>query len=168
MHNNYTYKILYLSFFVEFYAVLVGYIHSSLKKKEEDDIKMKNWIFEEATNSLHLQHGGSFMNVILRRLESETADVLSGVIAAIDTNYNLELLVCNGPPVLSDFWIEAFKHKIISDILEQHSVTKGSRLTLCQSSFVCTFPFSVFFQDSIETQLRIKLSNSNFGELQKA
>ena len=39
------------------------------------------------------------MNVILRRLESETADVLSGIIAAIDTNCNLELLVSNDPPV---------------------------------------------------------------------
>ena len=76
---------------------------------------MKNWIFEEATNSLHLQHEGSFMNVILRRLESETADVFCGVIAVIDASYNLELLVCC-PPVL---WIETFKHKIALTIRHQ-------------------------------------------------
>ena len=123
---------------------------------------MKNWIFEEATNSLHLQHGGAFMNVIIRRLESETADVLSGIIAAIDTNYNLDLLVCHGPPVLTCFWIEAFKHKIISDILEQHRFVTNTKFALYQSSFICAFPFSVFIQDCIGD-----FNSINFGECTK-
>ena len=105
------------------------------------------------------------MNVILRRLESETAGVLSGIIAAIDTNYNLELLLCSNEPVTC-FWIEAFKHKIISDVVkQQHFATIENRFDLYQISFVCSFPFSVFFQDSLETRWRLKLSN--FGECQK-
>ena len=119
---------------------------------------MRDWILEEATNSLNLQKGGAFMNVILKRLESETADVLSGIIAAIDTNCNLELLVSNDPPVTC-FWIEAFKQKIISDTWEEQYVTKaGRKLSFCQSSFCCSFPFSIYFQDSIHTQWRLKLS----------
>ena len=153
-----------MSFFLDFYAALVGYIHSSLKKKEECDRKMKNWIFEEATNSANLQKGGAFMNVIFKRLECETADVLSSIIAVIDTNYNLELLVCNGPPVLPCFWIEAFKHTIVSDKWEQQIVSKGRRPALCQSLFCCSFPFSIFFQDSIEQilQLSNKMGKLNF------
>lgn len=107
---------------------------------------MKDWIFEEAKNSLNLQSGGAFINVILRRLDSEIINAFAAIIAVIDTNYNLELLVDD-----SRFWLDAFKHKRVSDTWE-----KGDMVSCSQYFFVSGFPFSFVLQDPIEKQWKIE------------
>ena len=118
---------------------------------------MKKWLYEEATNSLNLQSGGSFIKVILRRLDSEIIDAFSTIIAMIDTNYNLELLV-NGSPDLVQFWLDVFKHPFICDTRESIVMAKESTLFLRQNSFYCCFPFSFVFQHYIVRQLKLKWS----------
>ena len=114
---------------------------------------MKDWIFEEAKNSLNLQSGGAFINVILRRLDSEIINTFAAIIAVIDTNYNLELLVDD-----SCFWLDAFKHKRVSDTWEQGDMVSANktRFTCSQYSFVSGFPFSFVLQDPIEKQWKIE------------
>lgn len=125
---------------------------------------MRKWVYEEATNSLNLQSGGAFMKVLLRRLNRDLTDAFSTIIAAIDTNYNLDLLV-NGSPCLVQFWIDAFKHQAVSDIWGQDILStnesKVSAYVHNQNPFFCCFPFSFIFRDSIENQWRIE--TSNFG-----
>lgn len=112
---------------------------------------MKKWINEEAMNSRNLQNGGPFTKVILRRLDSEIINVFSTIIAAIDINYNLELLV-NGHPELIYFWLKAFNHQIVSDTWEQDVLLTSSGFTCSRYSFFCCFPFSFIFQEAIERQ----------------
>ena len=126
--------------------------------EEQDDLQLKGWIYEEAMNSLNLQSGGAFMKVILRRLDSEISNAFSTIIATIDTNYNLELLV-NGSSSLVDFWLKAFEHQIVSDTWEYDMfLINESSFTHNQNSFFCCFPFSFIFQDFIEKQWRVETS----------
>ena len=123
---------------------------------------MRKWVYEEATNSLNLQSGGAFMKVLLRRLDRDLTNAFSTIIAAIDTNYNLDLLI-NGPPYLVAFWLEAFKHQAVSNIWGQGILSANeSKVSIYvhnQKSFFCCFPFSFIFRDSIEKQWRIETSN---------
>ena len=118
---------------------------------------MKKWLYEEATNSLNLQSGGSFIKVILRRLDSEIIDAFSTIIAMVDTNYNLELLA-NSSPDLVQFWLEAFKHLSICNTREYIVMAKESTLFPRQNSFYCCFPFSFIFQHYIVKELKLKCS----------
>ena len=117
-----------------------------MKTKEQSGKLKKDWIFEEAKNSLNLQSGGAFINVILRRLDSEIINAFAAIIAVIDTNYNLELLVDD-----SRFWLDAFKHKRVSDTWEQ-----GDMVSCSQYFFVSGFPFSFVLQYPIEKQWKIE------------
>lgn len=113
---------------------------------------MKEWINEEAMNSRNLQNGGPFIKVILRRLDSEIINAFSTIIAAIDINYNLELLI-NSHPDLINFWLKAFNHQVVSDTWEQGILlANSSGFTRNQYSFLCCFPFSFIFQEAIESQ----------------
>ena len=128
-------------------------MYHNLKTKEKSDKLMKDWIFEEAKNSLNLQSGGAFINVILRRLDSEIINAFAAIIAVIDTNYNLELLVDD-----SRFWLDAFKHKRVSDTWEQGDVVSANktRFACIQYSFISGFPFSFVLQDPLEKQWKIE------------
>lgn len=118
---------------------------------------MKKWLYEEATNSLNLQSGGSFIKVILRRLVSEIIDAFSTIIAMIDINYNLELLV-NSSPDLVQFWLKSFQPSLVCDTREYIVMAKKSRIFLRQNSFYCHFPFSFIFQHYIVMELKLKWS----------
>ena len=106
------------------------------------------------------------MQVLLRKLDRELTDALSCIIAAIDSNYNLSLLV-NGSPVVVTFWLDAFKHEAICDVEKYLSMTPtkpetGSevrRFLVCQKPlFQCNFPFSDTIQVLLETKLKKFLS----------
>ena len=147
-----------LSFlFTDFYKALVQCIYVSLQEKEKKNGHMKKWLYEEATNSLNLQSGGSFIKVILRRLDSEIIDAFSTIIAMVDINYNLELLA-NSSPDLVQFWLIAFEHLSICDTREYTVMAKESTLFLRQNSFYCCFPFSFIFQHYIVKELKLKCS----------
>ena len=151
--HSYVYFIRKMNIFAEFCNTLLEYIYHNLKTKEQSDRLMKDWIFEEAKNSLNLQNGGAFINVILRRLDNEIINAFSAIIAVIDINYNLELLVDD-----SRFWLDAFKHKRVSDTWEQGDIVSANktRFTCSQYSFVSGFPFSFVLQDPIEKQWKIE------------
>lgn len=142
--------------------MLVHYIHSNLKQREEAGFLNKEWIFQEAINSLNLQSGGAFLQVLLRKLGSEVTNALADIIVAIDINYNLNILV-EGSPVVVRFWLDAFKHETIFDVWKHLKINASkSELTKVsgrfsvypKSLFKSSFPFSNAIQGIVEAELK--------------
>ena len=137
----------------DFYSILAQYVHDSLVQKEDNGL-LNQWMYEEAISSKNLQSGGSFMAVVLRRLQSETTCILSSIIPAIDTNCNLDLLDLANSSDDSEvvrFWLDTIKHTCISDALLLFAVSATGIFASCQNTFHCQFPFSVIFQCEVET-----------------
>lgn len=135
------------------------YIHSNLKQREEAGLLKKDWIYQEAISSLNLQSGGAFMHVLLRKLDREATDALAGIIAFIDSNYNLDLLDKGHDMTVVEFWLNAFKHKAICDLWDASNVV--GRFCVCQKLvFRCSFPFSDTIQETLEAELKPHLSTS--------
>ncbi len=74
-----------------FYGALVKQIKILLK--ERDEIKNdKEWVLNEALNGRHLQSGGTFQNVLTRRLDEVIIPLFAAIIAFIDQYSNLNLV----------------------------------------------------------------------------
>ncbi len=74
-----------------FYGALVKQIKILLK--ERDEIKNdKEWVLDEALNGRHLQSGGTFQNVLTRRLDEVIIPLFAAIIAFIDQYSNLNLV----------------------------------------------------------------------------
>ena len=74
-----------------FYGALVKQIKVLLK--ERDEIMNDNqWVLNEALNGRHLQSGGTFQNVLTRRLDEVIIPIFAAIITFIDQYSNLNLI----------------------------------------------------------------------------
>lgn len=74
-----------------FYGALVKQIKLLLKEREEiyNDTE---WVLTEALNGRNLQSGGTFQNVLSRRLDEVVTPIFSALIAFVDQYSNLNLI----------------------------------------------------------------------------
>ena len=61
--------------------------------KERDKVQVdKDWVLNEALSGLKLQNGGTFQNVLTRRLDEVITPIFSAILSFVDQYSNLDLI----------------------------------------------------------------------------
>ena len=63
-----------------------------LREKEETIASDKEWVLKEALNGVKLQNGGTFQNVLTRRIDEVITVIFSAILSFIGQYYNLDLM----------------------------------------------------------------------------
>uniref|UniRef100_A0A8C0FVX5 RING-type E3 ubiquitin transferase n=1 Tax=Bubo bubo TaxID=30461 RepID=A0A8C0FVX5_BUBBB len=79
-----------------------------LKKQEENSLHPKNWVLREASNLSALQEAGTFRHTLWKRVQKVITPFLALLIAVIDRNGNLELLVRPAAEWVTNLWMFIF------------------------------------------------------------
>ena len=130
-----------------FHGILVRHIHRLLKEREQVREDDTNWVLNEALSIRKLQNGGTFQNVLARKLDGVLVPIFSEIIALVDRNYNLNHLnPKNKNPSLYQFWLAMFRNQ---QLHYQEMVAKGVHREKVPGTggrmaedFKCQLPFS--------------------------
>ncbi len=124
-------------------------IYLALVQREKDRVDEKDWVLNEAMSGRKLQSGGTFRNVLARRIDEVITPYFAEIIAHCDQNSNLNLLNPKSidSPV-SKLWLAMFR--FTSQRIDFSSLTEGK--TTIKSDFNCQFPFSWCVRDVVDTQ----------------
>ena len=130
-----------------FYGVLVKQILSVLKERDEL-MNDREWVLKEAMSGKKLQSGGTFRNVLSRKLNEVVVPIFAKILAAIDHYSNLNIVGHTNPSHrLHQLWLEIFKnHSLCSFSFEQmtggeHILGVGGKRATLYDEFKCRFPF---------------------------
>ena len=132
--------------------------------RERDQIREdeKNWVLNEALSSRKLQNGGTFQNVLARKLDDVLVPIFSEIIALVDRNYNLNCLnrkEKNSP--LYQFWLAMFRNPAIMQLHYKDMVTTqgghreqvpGIGGRMAEEDFKCQLPFSWLVKEAVDSQ----------------
>ena len=129
-----------------------------LKEREQVREDESNWILNEALSARKLQNGGTFQNVLARKLDSVLVPMFSEIIALVDRNYNLNHLNSqekNSP--LYQFWLAMFRNQQFhyQDMVTQgmhREQVPGVRGRMVEEDFMCQLPFSWLVKETVDSQ----------------
>lgn len=116
------------------------------------------WVVNEAMNAKSLHHGGTFRNVLARKVDKVVIPIFSEIIAAIDQNYNLNLIDPKEEPgPLSRLWLQLFRDPSIVNFDYNDMITAKDQLIglggkRSRTDFKCSFPFSWLVYDAVRSQ----------------
>ena len=135
-----------------FYTILVSHIHRMLRERE--NVRQdEDWILEEAMDMHHLQTGGTFKNVLTRKLDEIVVPCLAEIIAFMDRNCNLNLLQIVHPITpLSRFWLMMFGSQRSEEALRFADMVGRQKVPMHDEEFVCEFPFSWLVKELMDSQ----------------
>jgi hypothetical protein len=136
----------------QFCEVLIHHIHKILQDSDDICEDRKEWVSNEAINVKSLQYGGTFRNVLSRKVDEVVVPIFSEIIAAIDQNYNLNILIKQDKnPALSQFWLNIFSD---SSIMQFDYITSKEPIPVrkAEGGFDSCFPFSWLVYEIIEGQ----------------
>ena len=123
----------------------------------------QEWASREALNAEALHKSGSYINVLLHKLDSVVANVLGGILSAVDRYHNLHLLQSSDVQAISSLWLRIFEDtEIISDITNDLENTGFDNSNAIFASFKCCFPFFWILTNSIESQWKISDISSEY------
>ena len=140
-----------------FHGTLVTHIYELLKEREKIREDEKNWVLNEALNAKKLQSGGTFRNVIARKLDEVIIPIFAEIIALIDHNYNLDLVDPKTHDIpLTHFWLAMFRnpqvmHFSYADMSVREQVP-GVGGRMAEKEFRCQLPFSWPVREAFEAQ----------------
>ena len=122
----------------------------------------QDWASREALNAEALHKSGSFINVLFLKLDNVVANVLGGILNAVDRYHNLLLLQYSGVKTISSLWLKIFEDSEmmwnLTDL--ENSGFDNSNATF--ASFKCHFPFFWILTNSIENQWKISVISSEY------
>ena len=146
------------------------HIHQLLRERDlirEDD---KSWVLNEALSARKLQNGGTFQNVLARKLDDIIVPIFSEIIALVDRNYNLNRLNPkeeNSP--LNQFWLAMFRNPAVMQLSYEDMVTMqggghreqvpGAGGRMSEEDFKCQLPFSWLVKEAVDTQWHSAISS---------
>ena len=139
-------------------------IHKLLQEKDERaGDKANDWLRSEALSGTGIQENGTFRKALWQRVYSSVIPILSEVIAFVDRDSNLDL-VMDGGNWLSSLWLGFFQ---CDEMVELHydgflSLESGiirERVPVVTSgretqSFELQFPFSWIIKERIDAMWR--------------
>ncbi|XP_074703437.1 E3 ubiquitin-protein ligase RNF213 isoform X1 [Strix aluco] len=91
-----------------FLKITKARLSNLLKKQEENSLHPKNWVLREASNLSALQEAGTFRHTLWKRVQKVITPFLALLIAVIDRNGNLELLVRPAAEWVTNLWMFIF------------------------------------------------------------
>ena len=108
----------------------------------------------EALSSKQLQSGGTFRNVITRKLDRVIVPIFAEIIALIDRNYNLDLADPSMP--VFQFWLAMFRDRKVMQFIYTEMVVRkqvpGAGSRMAEEEFQCQFPFSWMVWEAFKAQ----------------
>ena len=131
-------------------------MYKLLEERGDILVSEKKWMLHEALDAKKLQSGGTFRNVIAKKLDEAIIPILSGIIARIDRSYNLDLIHQQDTPV-AHFWLTMFGNTEIMGFHYEEVVSKeqvagiGGRMT--EKDFKCQLPFSWIIKETFDNHL---------------
>ena len=109
-----------------------------------------DWVMNEAMDMHHLQTGGTFMNVLTRKLDDIIVPCLAEIIAFVDRRSNLSLLQIEPSP-LSQFWLKMFASKRSKEALRFTDMVTNQKVQMMDENFACDFPFSWLVKELLDS-----------------
>lgn len=125
-----------------------------LIEREEIHQDSNDWIIDEALNSHHLQTGGTFKNVLTRRLDEVVTPCFTKIIAFLDQNCNLNILQNLHPKMpLFQLWMKIFgSQRAQEELLYSDIMVGGQKVPMRDEGFICKFPFSWLVKELMDSQ----------------
>ena len=121
--------------------------------EREDIYQDHDWILEEAMDMHNLQTGGTFKNVLTRKLDRIIVPCLAEIIAFADQNYNLNhLQTIDHITPLQMFWLKMFSSRCSEEALRYADMVGRQKILLRNNDFVCEFPFSWMVKEHMDSQ----------------
>ena len=143
----------------QFCEVLVRHIHKVLLEHDEVREDKKDWVSSEAMNVKSLQYGGTFRNVLSRKVDEVVIPIFSEIIAVVDQNYNLNLInPRDESSPQSQFWLNMFRDSSImqfnyTDMIAPKECVPGLGGRKTREDFKSEFPFSWLVFEAVESQM---------------
>lgn len=130
-----------------FHGILVRHIHRLLKEREQVREDERNWVLNEALSIRKLHNGGTFQNVLARKLDDVLVPIFSEIIALVDHDYNLNHFdPKNKNPPVYQFWLTMFRNQqlhyqemVAGGVHREKVPGAGGRMA---EDFKCQLPFS--------------------------
>ena len=138
-----------------FHGILILHIYELLKERDRALEDERNWVVNEALSSKKLQSGGTFQNVIARKLDQVIIPLFAEIIAMIDRNYNLDLVDPSVP--VFQLWLAIFRDCRVMQFIYTEMVVRelvpGAGGRMAEEDFRCQLPFSWLVWETYEAQL---------------
>ena len=139
-------------------------IHKLLQEKDERaGTKANDWLRTEALSGTGIQENGTFRKALWQRVYSSVISILSEVIAFVDRDSNLDLVV-EGGNWLSSLWLGFFESENMVELhyesfLSVESGIRRERVSVVTSgrqkqSLKLQFPFSWIIKERIDAMWR--------------
>ena len=138
-----------------FYGVLSKYMYKLLEERQCVFMGEKPWLLN--LDSKKLQSEGAFIDDLAMKCEAAIIPILSGIIACIDRNYNLDLIHQEENPI-TQFWLTIFGNSDImgfyyKEVVSMKQVTHhGIGGGKAEEDFQCQLPFSWLIKEAIDNQ----------------
>ena len=121
------------------------------------------WVLDEAMSGKKLQSGGTFRNVLSRKLDEVITPIFAEVLVHVDRYSNLDLLKRkSAPPHVQQLWLSVFTcSSLCSFSYTEMSVQGGDGLAgmgqrkASSEEFRCQFPFFWLIKETVDSQLDI-------------
>lgn len=161
--------VFFVTDFSEFHRVLVHHISEVLREKDKLRPDEKEWVINEAMDPRSLQHGGTFRNVLSRKVDDVIVPIFSEIISVIDQNYNLDLIDPRcADTAVSQFWLNVFRDPDImqfcyTDTVNPRKQVPGVGGRKAGDDFKCEMPFSWLIYGAVQSQWEnTKCSSGNY------
>ena len=140
-----------------FHGILVHRIAEVMRERDAIRDPRKQWVLEEAMNLKKLHTGGTFGNVLARKVDEVVVPIFAYIISAIDQNYNLDLIYPERgfkSPV-SKLWLDIFCDSKVLQFRYDEIAASGEKLPGAASrksgqDFKCQLPFSWVVKETVD------------------
>ena len=124
-----------------------------LLRERESALCNPNWVLNEAMSRRSLQHGGTFKNVLARKIDDVTVPIFAEIIAFLDHNCNLSLLQTGSETTpLSQFWLRMFQSPRAEQQLHYEQMVGRQKVPMAEEEIESQFPFSWLVKEAVDSQ----------------
>ena len=152
-----------------FHGNLVQHVFNVLKQRDQVWELDKQWVLNEAMDARKIQNGGTFRNVLARKIDDVVVPIFSEIIACIDRNYNLDLINPRSKNLpICQFWLNMFSRPKIMQFNYVEMITPREKVPgvggrRSAKDFKCQLPFSWMIKTAVDAQWDNAKSSAGTG-----
>jgi hypothetical protein len=144
------------------------HIYRLLREREADRPDDSEWVLREALSTNKLQLGGTFRNVLIRKIDEVIDPIFAKIIAAIDQHSNLDLIDPKAEESpLSQFWLSMFSEPTVLRLKYSEMHAQGNIAGTSEkggirlyTDFKCQMPFFWIIKEFVDCQRDITMRNA--------
>ena len=153
---------------VRFCRSLLGHIARLQADREgvlSSEEVAKTWLFKDAAKLTNVIKYGTLKSSCINYIEHRLGHLFSGIIAFLDSNNNLDLLIQPGKPWIGRFWLEVFDDETLVDFnyskmyLQTNNLSEKNDFSCMISTrrFKLKLPFSWMIKRWLDQLILIKV-----------